>query len=275
MIQKIIRQALVSLFIFAAVLFAFSRVDWMNVFGLHHTIIEEKLGEMYWDLFSRSETFVEDEELTAPLDTLLTVLCRANDIERSHVKLHLVQSDEVNAYACPGDHLVIYTSLVGACKNEEELCGVIAHELAHIECGHVMQKLAKEFGLAALTGMLSGSGGTEALAEVIRVLSSTAYDRTLESEADRLAVTYLLRADINPCLFGDFLFRLSEEEDLPSLAEWISTHPESEKRSIMIRQMAEDEGKGRSFRSFMQSDEWEAYRQKVKEVASACNFISR
>lgn len=266
MIQKIIRQSLVSLLVFLAVLFAFSRVDWMNLFGLRHTIIEEKLGEMYWDLFSRSETFVEDEELTAPLDTFLTALCRANGIERQRVKLHLVQSGEVNAYACPGDHLVVNTSLVEACNSGEELCGVIAHELAHIERGHVMQKLAKEFGLAALAGMLSGNGGGEAFAEVMRVLSSTAYDRTLESEADRLAVTYLLRAGIDPCPFGDFLLRLAEEENLPSLAEWISTHPDSEKRSRSIRRMATQEKGDRSFHPLMCPDEWDAYRKRVEAL---------
>lgn len=41
MIQKVIRQSLVSLLVFVAVLFAFSRVDWMELFGLHRSIIEE------------------------------------------------------------------------------------------------------------------------------------------------------------------------------------------------------------------------------------------
>ncbi len=234
MIRKVIRQSLVSLLVFAAVLFAFSRVDWMAVFGLRHGIIEEKLGEVYWDLFSHSETFVGDAALTAPLDSLLDTLCRANGIDRGGVSLHLVESEEVNAYACPGNHIVVHTSLVDACRNEAELCGVIAHELAHLQCGHVMQKLVKEMGIAALAGMMGGNAGTETLAEVMRILSSTAYDRTLENEADDRAVDYLLQAGIDPRPFGEFLLRLSGDEDLPSLAEWISTHPESEKRSRRI-----------------------------------------
>ena len=73
MIQKVIRQSLVSLLVFVAVLFAFSRVDWMELFGLHRSIIEEKLGDVYWELFSQSETFIDDEDLTAPLDSLRTL----------------------------------------------------------------------------------------------------------------------------------------------------------------------------------------------------------
>lgn len=269
MIQKVIRQSLVSLLVFVAVLFAFSRVDWMELFGLHRSIIEERLGDVYWELFSQSETFIDDETLTASLDSLLSTLCRANGMERDEVSLHLVECDEVNAYACPGNHLVVYTALIDSCRNAEELCGVLAHELAHIERGHVMQKLIKEMGIAALAAMVGGNGGTETLAEVMRILSSTAYDRTLESEADRLAVDYLLRANVNPRPFGEFLLRLAEEEDLPSLAEWISTHPDSKKRSQLICDRADREAGKHAYLHLMTNDEWEAYRQAVSEKKEA------
>ena len=257
MMQKVIRQSLVSLLLFAGVWFALSQVDWMRLFGLHRTVVEDKLGEMYWHLYSESAVFVDDDALTAPLDTLFTALCRANGIGRAQVSLHLVQNEEVNAYACPGNHLVVHTALVGACRNEAELCGVLAHELAHIEHGHVMKKLIKEVGVATLAAMMSDGG---ALTEVMHVLSSTAYDRSLESEADEVAVGYLLRAAVDPTALADFLLRLSEdEEDLPALAEWISTHPDSQQRSRAIRALAGREGKGQTFRRLLPQDRWEAF----------------
>ena len=200
---------------------------------------------------------------------LLRRLCRANGMDRSKIKLHVVQDDEVNAFACPGNHLVVYTALIDSCRSAEELCGVLAHELAHIERGHVMQKLIKEMGLAALTGLVGGNAGAATMAELMRVLSSTAYDRSLESEADDLAVTYLLQAGINPRPFGEFLFRLSEEEELPSLAEWVSTHPDSGKRSRLIGSRAEREGQGRTFIRLMQPAEWDAYRKALREKKEA------
>lgn len=263
MIRRFVRQMLVSLAVFAGVLFAFSRVDWMQVFGLDHGIIEEKLGEMYWELFSESEVFVDDDTLIAPLDTLFSALCQANGIDRNEVALHLVECEEVNAYACPGNHLVVYTALVAECRSEAELCGILAHELAHIERGHVMQKLVKELGVATLAAMLADGG---ALTEVMQVLTSTAYDRTLEAEADDVAVHYLLAAGIDPRSFGDFLLRLSQEEDLPALAEWISTHPDSKKRVQAIYTLAEGEGHNSAFRSLMPEDEWEAYRLRFVKV---------
>ena len=265
MVRTLIKQTIVSLLCFLAVLLAFAQVDWMQVFGLHHSIIEEKLGDVYWDLFSRTEEFIEQDEAMAPVDSMLALLCRANGIDRDRVKLHLVKSGEINAYACPGDHLVVYTSLVGACTQPEELCGVLAHELAHITSGHVMRKLIKEIGLTTLTVLVSGNGGGEAFGEVMRVLSSTAYDRSLEQEADDLAVTYLLQAGIDPRPLGDFLLRISEDEEMPSFTEWISTHPDSEKRSRWIYQRAgKEEEKKSSCTPLMLQEEWDNYQQRMK-----------
>lgn len=266
MVRTLIKQTFVSLLCFLAVLLVFAQVDWMRVFGLHHSIIEEKLGDVYWDLFSHSEEFIEQSEAVAPVDSMLAVLCRANGIDRNRMQLHLVQSEEINAYACPGDHLVVYTSLVGACTRPEELCGVLAHELAHITSGHVMRKLIKEIGLTTLTVLVSGNGGGEAFGEVMRVLSSTAYDRSLEREADQLAITYLLQSGVDPRPLGDFLLRISADEELPSFAEWISTHPDSEKRSRWIYQRADEVGtKKSSCAPLMTQEEWDSYQQRMKK----------
>ena len=240
MIKKIFLQSIVSAMLFLIVLFSFSRVDWLSVFDLRETVIEEKLGDMYWDLYSGSAVFLESDTVLAPLDSLLSHLCEANDIERDKIKLHVVQSNEVNAFAFPDNHLVVFTSLIAKCENQEELCGVMAHEIAHMQKGHIMKKLVKEVGLSALVGMASGGQSGEVLRSTAKLLSSTAYDRTLESEADKTAVFYLLQSGINPEPFGEFLFRLSKEEELPSLTEWVSTHPDSEKRSIQICNWAKE-----------------------------------
>lgn len=234
--KTILKQAFVSILLFGGVLFSLSRVDWLAVFHLKEDIIEEKLGKVYWELFSQTEKFVKDEAVLEPVDSLLAYICEANGIEKP-IKLHVIESSEVNAFAFPDRHLVIYTSLINECRNEMELCGVMAHEIAHIEKGHVMQKLIKEVGLSVLANAVGGDGGT-VLKETAQILTSTAYDRTLESEADNYAVTYLSKAGIDPSPLGDFLYRLSREQDLPSITEWISTHPDSKKRSSVIWEKA-------------------------------------
>ena len=241
MIKKIFLQSIVSAMLFLIVLFSFSRVDWLSVFDLRETVIEEKLGDMYWDLYSGSAVFLESDTVLAPLDSLLSHLCEANDIERDKIKLHVVQSNEVNAFAFPDNHLVVFTSLIAKCENQEELCGVMAHEIAHMQKGHIMKKLVKEVGLSALVGMAS------------------------ESEADKTAVFYLLQSGINPEPFGEFLFRLSKEEELPSLTEWVSTHPDSEKRSIQICNWAKEGSNNIRFVKILSMKTWKTLQQAVSD----------
>ena len=161
--------------------------------------------------------------------------------------------------------LVVFTSLIAKCENQEELCGVMAHEIAHMQKGHIMKKLVKEVGLSALVGMASGGQSGEVLRSTAKLLSSTAYDRTLESEADKTAVFYLLQSGINPEPFGEFLFRLSKEEELPSLTEWVSTHPDSEKRSIQICNWAKEGSNNIRFVKILSMKTWKTLQQAVSD----------
>lgn len=158
MIKKIFLQSIVSAMLFLIVLFSFSRVDWLSVFDLRETVIEEKLGDMYWDLYSGSAVFLESDTVLAPLDSLLSHLCEANDIERDKIKLHVVQSNEVNAFAFPDNHLVVFTSLIAKCENQEELCGVMAHEIAHMQKSYheEVSEGSRTFGFSGY-----GIGGTK------------------------------------------------------------------------------------------------------------------
>lgn len=111
---------------------------------------------------------------------------------------------------------------------------------------------------------IGGQSG-EVLRSTAKLLSSTAYDRTLESEADKTAVFYLLQSGINPEPFGEFLFRLSKEEELPSLTEWVSTHPDSEKRSIQICNWAKEGSNNIRFVKILSMKTWKTLQQAVSD----------
>ena len=151
--SKVIIQALISCAVFLAVLFGFAQVDWLSVLQLNNGSLEKKLGDIYWDFYRQQGDYMEDEELLLPIDSLVEHICTANDIDREDIKLHLLKTEDVNAFALPDKHLVIHSALVLECKNEMELCGVIAHEIAHMQKGHVMRKLTKSVGLSVLLNM--------------------------------------------------------------------------------------------------------------------------
>ncbi len=70
--------------------------------------------------------------------------------------------------------------------------------------------------------------------EMLQTLTSSAYDRRLESEADSESVDYLENANLDPGKFAEFLYAMSRKQNLPSVAYWMTTHPDSESRALAI-----------------------------------------
>lgn len=237
MLKKTILQGLFLVCIFFATWFVLQQLDWIRIFRVEHLSkkTEEKLGELFWDFFRKAEKEIQNKEILDTVDSLLSAICIANEIDHAKLKLHILRKEEINAFALPDRHIVLYSGLIKACDNPEALCGVLSHELAHIELEHVKKKLVKEVGLSVLLGMATGNAGSDLIQNAAKILSSTAFDRNLEKEADRAATAYLINAKIDPKPFGDFLLELAKEEDA-SLAHlsWISTHPDTRERAKEI-----------------------------------------
>jgi predicted Zn-dependent protease len=230
--QRLTLQLATLLALFFGAWLLLGKAPWMDILHLKKAGLnaEQRLGDKLWDILSRSETELHNPALTVPADSMLKRICNANSIDESTIHLHILKKNEVNAFALPGGHLVVYTGLIAACKNESELMGVIAHELTHIRKNHVMKKLVREIGVSALTAVAGGNGGGT-VREAARILSSSAYDRTLEREADRGSADYMIRAHADAGGLPRFLLRLAKTDTLPEAAYWISSHPESRERA--------------------------------------------
>jgi len=235
--KKVLIELVFTVAIMVAVWFGLSQVDWMKLLNIEEATqnTEEKIGDLFWKMIKNTESEITSDSIVTPVDSMLTKICVANSIDRAKIKLHLLRKDEVNAFALPNNHLVVFSGLITSCENEAELYGVLGHELAHMEKNHVMNKLIKEMGLSVLISMSTGNGNAEIMKEALKHLSSTAYDRKLETEADLTALDYLEKAGINPEPFANFLYRLADQtKNLPSQIYWISTHPESKERAEKI-----------------------------------------
>ena len=265
MINKTIFQGLVIVVAFFGIWFALSQVNFVSFFQIekHTTAAENKIGDMIWNQIQETEDIVTNDSIVKTLDKLILPICKANNIERDSLKIHIVQKDEVNAFALPNNHLVVYTKLITDCKKQEALQGVLGHEIAHIQKNHVMKKLSKEVGLFVLLSAASAGKGGAILKGILKTLSSTAYDRTLEKEADMESVKYLLKANINPEPMADFMYELAQKQDNPDGFGWISTHPESEERAKYILDYLK--GKKYQKKQTLTQKEWDAYKKQVEK----------
>lgn len=232
--RKSVFQALLLILIFAGIFYGLSQVNWMKLFRVEKVtdVLEKQLGDMVWaDMEKKS---IESGPDYQKLDSVLKKICEGNGLKREEIKLHLMEDAEVNAFALPDHHMVVYTGLVKEAKSNDEIAGVLAHEIAHMELKHVMKKLLKQVGYTILINITTGDAGGEVIKEVLGLLTSSAYDRSLEKDADLKAVEYMKNAGLDVKAFADFLYRLGEENEGPVNLTWISTHPDPKERAKYI-----------------------------------------
>jgi predicted Zn-dependent protease len=260
--DKIVVKGLVVVLSFFIIWWSLSKIDYLAHIGWENLAddIEEDMGDLIWETISKTETESTHDSLKFHINDMAKKLCESNNIPFEKLKVHVIEKDEVNAFAMPNHHMVIYTGLVKESSSPEALFGVMAHELAHMELNHVMKKLSKEIGLSVLLSMTTGGKGAQ-VQEVLKLLSSSAYDRSLETEADQKAVDYLLKAGVDPKPFADFLYQLSFQNPLHEHFYWISTHPESKARSKDLINYIEKKNQKTDFLPLMSSETWE-YIQK-------------
>lgn len=160
----------------------------------------------------------------------------------------LLDSDEVNAFACPGGIILITRGMLNSVKNEDELAAVLAHEIAHIThrdgIGAIQSSrwseaalligsnVAKEFGskdTARLVSLFEGS-----IDDVVKTLVVNGYGREQEKRADASALTYLAAAGYNPEGLTGYLTRLAKIGQ-GSKGGIISTHPGTDERLANVR----------------------------------------
>jgi predicted Zn-dependent protease len=231
---------IVILGVFAVLFFWLRSIDWAGLFTLEDRgrETEEKLGDLFWEHIGDEGEQIADSITLAVMDSLVNRICNANAISRERIKVHVFRADVINAFAMPGGHLVVNSQLIQECKNPEQLCGVLAHEIAHIQLRHVMGKLTREVGTSVLFGITTTGSDSGLFAEIIASLSSKAFDREMEKEADLKAVEYLVNAKIDALPFAEFLFNTGENASESPL-QWLSTHPSSRERQEYVNREIE------------------------------------
>jgi predicted Zn-dependent protease len=262
--MKALFKGLSLVITFAGIWFLLSQIDFITFFKIDKakSVTEKGVGDMIWDQIKTTEDIIVNDSITKTLDKLLKPLCKENKIERDSLKVHIIKKDEVNAFALPDGHLVVYSGLIEASKNEQALIGVLGHEIAHIENDHVMKKLSKEIGFSVLMSITTGSKNNKVTREIMKSLSSSAYDRSLEKEADIASVEYMLKAKVDPAPFADFLYDMSFDTKLQSALSWINSHPESEERAKYILEYIK--GKKLQKKQVLSQKEWLAFKKAVK-----------
>ncbi len=231
-----IRGLIVLVLFIGGAYWVYEKVDWGSLLPIEKisNSIEKKMADAMWAELENK--VVDSGQMYQRVDTLLTALCAGNSIPRGSIKLHILKDEQINAFAYPDRHMVVNEGLIKQVNNNDELIGVIAHEIAHMEQKHVFKKMIKEVGFGLVVNYAIGDIGGELIKNLLSTVTSTAYDRSLEKNADLLAVSYLKSAGFNPEYLAVFMDRLADQEPTPIQLSWLSTHPDSKERAAYIRE---------------------------------------
>lgn len=153
----------------------------------------------------------------------------------------IIEDDStLNAFCTPGGYIYVYTGLIKFLESEDELAGVMGHEIAHADERHSTEALTKQYGTDVLFAILFGNDqGT--LAQVAKGMIGLKYSRNNESEADMRSVDYLYPTQYDARGAARFFEKLIAQGG-GSGPEFLSTHPNPENRVADIISYWEDKG---------------------------------
>ena len=126
---------------------------------------DKKLGAQVADQIDNDTSFVILSESEYPaaysyLNNMKNKILNSGEVQYKNEfvwKLHIIHNDDVlNAFATPGGYIYIYTGLIKFLEREDDLAGVLGHEIAHADRRHGSKQMQQQYGLSILLGIITG-----------------------------------------------------------------------------------------------------------------------
>ena len=219
---------------------------------------EARLGRAIMAQIRKMGQVVEDPLITEYVNEIgHRIAAQANNDGLHDFSFFVIEDPVINAFALPGGFIGVHTGLLEATRNEDELAGVLAHEVAHVTQRHIARSIhsgqrqsmmSMAIMLGAILAAVAGADG-DAVQGAIAVAQGTAaqqqinFTRSNEYEADRVGIEALASAGFDPQGMASF-FEVISRSNTPMeyrTPEFLRTHPVSSAR------IAESRNRARSY----------------------------
>jgi beta-barrel assembly-enhancing protease len=198
----------------------------------------------------RQLSLLKDRNVDRYLNKIVAKLAARAPGGRYPYAIKAVNASAINAFSLPGGPMYVNRGLFEAARNEAELAGVLAHEMAHVALRHGTQQASKAYlsqaGLGILGGLLGKNGGNTskivgAIGGVGLNVAFLKFGRDDEYQADQLGAEIMAGAGYSPAAMASFfaLLRSEQERDPGKLEQFFSDHPPSGDREARIRDQAD------------------------------------
>ncbi|MFV0182030.1 M48 family metalloprotease [Empedobacter falsenii] len=150
----------------------------------------------------------------------------------------LADNRTVNAFALPGGPIFITEALLTRLQSEDQLAGVLGHEVGHVIARHSAEQMSKQElsqGIAGAAGVATGDVNSAYYAQVVANMVNMKYGRDDELESDDLGVRFMIQAGYNPEALIGVMDILEEASGGSQVPEFQSTHPSPSNRREKIK----------------------------------------
>jgi len=193
----------------------------------HVTVVQErKWSEQIFFFTKQHLTLVEGQSAVMVRE----IGARLSQGSAYQYEFYVADDASVNAFAMPGGFIVINSGLLALADNAEQVAGVIAHEIQHVEKRHILNGMVKSAGLMATASLVFGD--LSGVASLGSALIKYKFSREHEREADIEGLKALVVSGISPIGMRDFFRKMSEKETLN--VEWFSSHPANNDRYMSL-----------------------------------------
>lgn len=211
---------------------------------------EEELAREFLKYVNRNFELIDDPVIVGYVRKVGERISRHFENQLFTFHFYVIKEEVYNAFAIPAGHIFINSGLLAAMDSEEELAGILSHEMAHVVCRHISQRMERssKINLATMAGIVAGiflgaATGDASAMQAITVGSAAAgqsatlaYSREDEAQADQLGLGYLHDAGYSGRGLLTMLRKIRSKqwfgtEHVPS---YMMTHPAVEERIAKI-----------------------------------------
>lgn len=153
--------------------------------------------------------------------------------------IKVIDKDLMNAVSLPGGYVYIFKGLLDKLTTDDEIAGVIAHEVAHITAKHAVKRIQNAYGALILQGLATQSNAKVSQGVNFALISLfSEYSQQDEFESDRLGVKYMKKAGYDPNAMVTVLSKLREDQEKSPVREYSywRTHPFISQRIAVVNQ---------------------------------------
>lgn len=211
---------------------------------------EEKLAREFMKYITAQYEMITDPMITQYVNAVGRKILSTMPPQPFKFHFYVIKDDVYNAFAIPAGHIFINSGLLASMESEDELAGILGHEMAHVICRHLSKRIerSKKIDLATMAGMVAGiflgaATGDPAAMQTLTLGSAAAgqsatlaYSRDDESQADQLGLVYTANAGYDPQGLLTALKRIRTKQWFGSkqIPTYMMTHPATEDRMVWI-----------------------------------------